>query len=111
MVHGRSAQPRVRAVVAEGVINRSNADTRNLAEATGSAAGGYWRVAFRGDRIQTHGLPPPEPLTDAFRAVAARPLLLITAEQDPVRFEGSPAYRRAAGPTATSVARATRQPH
>jgi alpha-beta hydrolase superfamily lysophospholipase len=88
---------RIDAVVAEGVIARSDTDTRNLHDWSATV---YWWIAFRAIAAQTHD-GPPAPLTDEFRRVAPRPLLLITAERDPAESKAAPAYRRAAGPTAT----------
>jgi alpha-beta hydrolase superfamily lysophospholipase len=88
---------RIDAVVAEGVIGRSDADTSELHDVSASA---YWWVAFRAISAQTYD-SPPAPLTDELRRVAPRPLLLITAEKDPNESKAAPPYRRAAGPTAT----------
>jgi predicted acyl esterase len=97
VVTAAAHDPRIDAVVAEGVINRSSADTRHLHDWSGSA---YWWVAFKAIAVQTHD-SPPEPLTEDFRRVAPRPLLLITAAENPPERTVAPAYRRAAGPTAS----------
>jgi uncharacterized protein len=97
VVTAAAHDPRIEAVVAEGVINRSSADTRHLHD---WSAGAYWWVAFKAIAVQTHD-SPPEPLTEDFRRVAPRPLLLIAAAENPPELKVSAAYRRAAGPTAS----------
>jgi pimeloyl-ACP methyl ester carboxylesterase len=90
---------RIDAVVAEGLISRSLDDTRHLS--TGDQISGipYWWVAFHALELET-GTHPPEPLTEALRAVAPRPLLIIAAAENPPERAVAPAYVRAAGPTA-----------
>ena len=90
--------PRVDAVVAEGVIARSNADTRLQHDWSANI---YWRVAFAAIATQT-GDAEPEPLTDDLQRLAPRPLLLIVAAREKAEVEPSPAFRKAAGPTATT---------
>lgn len=97
VVTAAARDARIEAVVAEGVINRSVEDTRNLDD---PSALPYWWVAFQAIRVQTHDAPP-EPLTQAFRRVAPRPLLLIAAAENPPERTVAPVYRRAAGPTAS----------
>jgi hypothetical protein len=88
---------RLDAVVAEGLINRNDSDTRELHD---WSAVPYWWVVFRAIRIQTHDTPP-KPLTEELRRVAPRPLFLIAAAKNPPEKKVAPAYRRAAGPTAS----------
>jgi alpha-beta hydrolase superfamily lysophospholipase len=97
VITAAAGDPRIDAVVAEGVIGRSDADTRELHDWSASA---YWWVAFRAIGVQTQDSAPP-PLTEGLRRIAPRPVLLITAERDAAESDAAPAYRRAAGPTAT----------
>ena len=90
---------RSRAVVAEGLISRSLADTRNLSTSDRLSGLPYWWVAYHALELET-GTHPPEPLTGELRDVAPRPLLIISAARNPPERDVAPAYVRAAGPTA-----------
>jgi hypothetical protein len=68
--------PRIRAVVAEGLINRDLADSEHQKTSDNITGIPYWWVTFQALRVET-GTHPPEPLSAA------------------------PAYARAAGPTAS----------
>jgi pimeloyl-ACP methyl ester carboxylesterase len=87
---------RIDAVVSEGVIARSNADTRLQHDWSAAV---YWRVAFAAIGVQT-GDAEPEPLTQDLRRVAPRPLLLVVAGKNAAELQPSAAFRKAAGPTA-----------
>jgi uncharacterized protein len=74
-----ASDPRLRAVVAEGVTARQNADHGYLPDHPGryvALAGGWVQ-----DRLAAllSGAAPPTPLPDAVTALAPRPLLLIAA--------------------------------
>ena len=73
--------PRVRAVVAEGVIGRTFPDTLHQ-RATDDIVGiPYWAVALTSLWVE-NGTAPPAPLTDEFRRVVPRPVLLIAARRN-----------------------------
>jgi pimeloyl-ACP methyl ester carboxylesterase len=97
VVTAAAHDPRIDAVVAEGLIGRSDADTRELHDWSASV---YWWVAFRAIKAQTHD-SPPAPLTEELRRIAPRPVFVIAAERDSVEAKVGPVYSRAAGPTAT----------
>lgn len=90
--------PRVEAVVAEGVSVRTLADARRRPN--------EWAIPFEND-LAMFGLvevlgpaSPPEPLLDAFRSIGNRPVLLI-AGKDPGEAELGPIYASAAPGTVT----------
>ena len=85
--------PRVAAVVAEGVSVRTFADARLRPH--------EWAIPFENDWLM-FGLvgllgpqPQPEPLVDSFKALGDRPVLLI-AGNDPPEAELGPVYEAAA---------------
>lgn len=90
--------PRVSAVVAEGVSVRTLADARQWTN--------EWAVPLENDALM-FGLvrllgpvSPPGPLTDAFRRMGTRPVLLI-AGNDPPEAELGPVYASAAPASVT----------
>ena len=90
--------PRIRAVVAEGVMKRTAADLDWLDEAYG------WRGSLTQgvQRLQTviadllSAAEPPPPLRDAAAAASPRPILLITAGERPDESRAAEAIRAAA---------------
>jgi uncharacterized protein len=93
-----ATDPRVSAVVAEGVSVRTFADARQRPN--------EWAIPLENDALM-FGLvrllgsaSPPEPLTEAFRAIGDRPVLLI-AGNDPPEAELGPIYAAAARSTVT----------
>jgi len=91
---------RIRAVVAEGLINRDLADSAHQKTSDNVTGLPYWWVAFQALRVET-GTHPPEPLTDDLRRIAPRPVLIIAAAKNPPERTAAPAYAKAAGPTAS----------
>ncbi len=87
--------PRVHAVVAEGVIGRSSTDTKLQGDWSADL---YWRIAFLTIAAQT-GDSEPQPLTSELRRLAPRPLLLIASGTDAPETKPLNAFRRAGGPT------------
>ena len=98
-VTAAAADPRIAAVVAEGVSVRTLADAR--------LRPGEWAIPFENDALM-FGLvrllgtaSPPQPLIDAFRRIGVRPVLLI-AGHDPAEAEAlGPIYAAAAPGTVT----------
>jgi uncharacterized protein len=87
-----AADPRVAAVVAEGVSVRTLDDARQLHE---------WAIPFENDVVM-FGLvrllgsaSPPEPLSQAFQGIGNRPVLLI-ASSEPHEAQLGPVYASAA---------------
>jgi dienelactone hydrolase len=80
--------PRIAAVVAEGVTMRSTADFLEIDKgiAMWISAPHYWAMYTTADLLS--GAAPPRPLVEAVAAIAPRPLLLIAAGQvdDEQRF-------------------------
>jgi hypothetical protein len=74
--------PRVRAVVAEGMINRDLADSAHQSTSDDVTGLPYWVVTFAALTIES-GTQAPEPLTDDLRLLASRPLLIISADRKP----------------------------
>ncbi len=100
-VIGAAAEDRrIRAVVAEGVINHTLADNRNLKGADKWMGYPYWGVAYAVIRAETH-TPAPKPIDELVRKVAPRPLLLIAAKQNAPERKVAPAYAQAGGATTT----------
>jgi hypothetical protein len=97
-VTAAAEDPRVAAVVAEGVSVRTFADAR--------LRQGEWAIPFENDALMfgmvrlLGNAPPPEPLIDAFRRIGDRPVLLI-AGHDPAEAELGPVYASAAPGTVT----------
>ena len=91
---------RIRAVVAEGLINRDLADSEHQKTSDNITGIPYWWVTFQALRVET-GAHPPEPLTEDLRRIAPRPVLIIAAAKNPPERTAAPAYARAAGPTAS----------
>lgn len=93
--------PRIRAVVAEGVMKRTAADMQWLVDAYG------WRgsVTIVVQRLQTSvadllsPASPPPPLRTAADAAAPRPLLLITAGERPDERRAAESIQAAAPDT------------
>jgi pimeloyl-ACP methyl ester carboxylesterase len=99
VVTAAAHDPRIRAVVAEGLINRNLADSahqRTIDDITGLP---YWAVTFAALRVVS-GTHPPEALTDDLRAVAPRPLLVVAARRNAPERAVASTWARAAGPTA-----------
>ena len=69
---------RIRAVVAEGLINRDLADSEHQKTSDNITGIPYWWVTFQALRVET-GAHPPEPLTEDLRRIAPRPVLIIAA--------------------------------
>jgi uncharacterized protein len=91
--------PRIRGVVAEGLINRDLADSRHQRASDNVTGLPYWWATFAALEVET-GTQPPEPLTDDLRRIAPRPLLIVAAEKNLPERVVAPVWRRSAGPTA-----------
>ena len=91
---------RIRAVVAEGVINRDLADTTHQRASDNVTGFPYWAVTYAALAVET-GTRPPEPLTeDLLRKIAPRPLLIVASKTNTPEAVVAPAWKKAAGPTA-----------
>jgi dienelactone hydrolase len=93
---GAAADHRVRAVVAEGAGIRTFADYRALPHTTARAAmlPGVWLTMATVDAFTSD--PRPQPLTDAMRRLAGRPVLLISGSDREER-DANRAYAAAGG--------------
>ncbi len=100
VVTAAAHDPRIRAVVAEGLINRDLADSEHQKTSDNITGVPYWWVTFHALQVET-GTHPPEPLTDDLQRIAPRPVFLIAAAKNPPERTAAPAYARAAGPTAS----------
>jgi uncharacterized protein len=99
VVTAAAHDPRVSAVVAEGLINRNLADSAHQRTSDDITGLPYWAVTFVALRVVS-GTHPPEALTDDLRAVAPRPLLVIAARRNLPERVAAPTWAKAAGPTA-----------
>ena len=90
---------RVRAVVAEGMINRDLADSAHQTVADDLTGLSYWAVTFAALAVET-GTTPPEPLTRDLRRLAPRPVLIIAARNNRPERVVAHVWASAAGPTA-----------
>jgi uncharacterized protein len=93
-----ASDPRVAAVVAEGVSVRTLADARQRPN--------EWAIPLANDAVMfglvqlVGATPPPEPLTDAFQGFGDRQVLLI-AGKDPSEAELGPVYAAVAPDSVT----------
>lgn len=95
-VGAAGVDPRVRAVVAEGVTGRGADDLRWLTDAygwRGSVTLGLHQVQTTVADLLSPATPPP-PLREAVAAAAPRPVLLVVAGQAPDESHAAPTCRR-----------------
>jgi uncharacterized protein len=90
---------RIRAVVAEGLINRNLADSAHQRGLDNVTSLPYWAVAFAALRVVS-GTHPPEALTTDLRRIAPRPLYIVAAARNAPERVVAPTWAEAAGPTA-----------
>jgi len=100
VVTAAAHDPRIRAVVAEGLIARDLDDSEQ--QSTGDNVTGvpYWWATYHALQLET-GTRPPEPLTTDLRRIAPRPVLIIASATNPPEAHVAPVYARAGGPTAS----------
>lgn len=100
VVTAAAHDPRIRALVAEGLIARDLDDSEQQSAGDNVTGVPYWWVTYHALQLET-GTRPPEPLTTDLRRIAPRPVLIISSAKNPPEAHVAPVYARAAGATAS----------